>query len=388
MNEETAVPRVEECPNEIVYFKQSLAAVKSESVFVKTAEAPRADFNLDKSKEKFKESGKEWLRAIFDASSDGVFVENDGVIVYINDYYARLLGYDAAAELFGKAISDILPPKDERQMRKFGKAHLRGKPLPSVYEFKAKRKDGSLVEMEAAVSTSVVGGKTYLIAAARDFRGRKRAAQLVIESEQRYRLLGDSILHQVWTAQPDGKLDYVNARTLEYSGLTMEEALKEVWKDSTHPDDLAVCAERWENSLKTGESYQVEFRMRGADGDYRWHLGRATAGRDDNGKIIKWFGTNTDIHEQKLAERLSDVIERAVAYRADGDVDILLAANHHHDRIGRDAMHLRNHFKSAHTVHFDVGQNQIKFFFFENGQAFFGRTRRYALVALAQSVAQ
>ena len=133
-------------------------------------------------------------------------------------------------------------------------------------------------------------------------RAKEEAVEALRESEQRYRFLGEGILHQVWTAQPDGRFDYVNGRTLEYFGRTMEQMLGGAWLDAVHPDDVPACVERWTRSLQTGEYYEMEFRLRRADGEYRWHWARATAGRDADGSIIKWFGTNTDIHDQKLAE--------------------------------------------------------------------------------------
>ncbi len=122
------------------------------------------------------------------------------------------------------------------------------------------------------------------------------------ESEKNYRFLGEAIMHQVWTTTPDGTMDYINGRALEYLGRTYEKVIGEGWQDAIHPDDLQRCLERRIESLKSGNHYEVEFRLRRADGIYRWHLGRATAGRDADGRIIKWFGTSTDIHEQKLAE--------------------------------------------------------------------------------------
>lgn len=246
----------------------------------------------------------EWLRRIFDASRDGIVVTDDGRIAFINRSYAELLGYENAEILCGAPTGKILPPDHNERLRKFGEARLRGdKNVPSVYEFKARRKDGKLIELEAAVSTfDAPDGKTYIVAVVRDIAERKRSERSIKRSEKNYRILGDSILHQVWTAEPDGQLDYVNARALEYSGLTMEQTRKQVWQNAVHHDDVALCNERWENSLQTGEPYEVEFRMRGADGVYRWHLGRATARFDAEGKIEKWFGTNTDIHDQKTAE--------------------------------------------------------------------------------------
>jgi PAS domain S-box-containing protein len=142
--------------------------------------------------------------------------------------------------------------------------------------------------------------------------GREQAARAAAEaSEQHYRFLAESIPQQVWTAQPDGTLDYVNERALEYFGLApAEAALGWEWQRLLHPDDVPGCLERWQHALATGELYEVEFRLRGADGVYRWHLGRALPMRDAAGQVVKWFGTNTDIDEQKRLTRVAQEANR------------------------------------------------------------------------------
>jgi PAS domain S-box-containing protein len=131
-------------------------------------------------------------------------------------------------------------------------------------------------------------------------------------NEQRYRFLAESIPQQVWTAQPDGALDYVNQRAIDYFARADLNIVGDHWQQVIHPDDLPGCLERWQNALATGEVYEVEFRLRrGADGDYRWHLGRALPMRDASGRIIRWFGTNTDIDDQKRLYRLAEEANRA-----------------------------------------------------------------------------
>jgi len=131
---------------------------------------------------------------------------------------------------------------------------------------------------------------------------RKQAEAALRASEEQFRSLTEAIPQQVWTARPDGSLDYVNGRILEYAGRAREEMLGVGWAEMIHPDDLAETFARWKRSLETGEDYETEFRLRRADGVYRWNLGRAVPVRDGQGRIVKWFGTNTDIAEHRQAE--------------------------------------------------------------------------------------
>ncbi len=128
-------------------------------------------------------------------------------------------------------------------------------------------------------------------------------AALEQESEARYRFLGDSIPQQVWTARPDGNLDYVNERVLEYFGRSSEELLESGWDDVLHPDDVRGMFARWSAALATGAPYEAEFRIaRASDGAWRWHLARALPMRDEAGTIVRWFGTNTDVDDRRTAE--------------------------------------------------------------------------------------
>lgn len=137
--------------------------------------------------------------------------------------------------------------------------------------------------------------------------GREREARADAElAEARQRFLAESIPQQVWTAQPDGELDFVSRRVLDYFGLPEAEMLGSGWREAVHPDDLEACAEQWSRSLETGDEYECQFRLRRADGTYRWHLARALALRAPDGRIAKWFGTNTDMDELTRARHELD----------------------------------------------------------------------------------
>jgi hypothetical protein len=115
--------------------------------------------------------------------------------------------------------------------------------------------------------------------------------------------LADSMPQIVWITGPDGYHEYYNKHWWDFTGMTWEEARGEGWNVLLHPDDRERAIERWEQSLSTGEPYEVEYRFRRSrDGEYRWFLGRALPQHDENGKIARWFGTCTEIHEQKLVE--------------------------------------------------------------------------------------
>jgi len=141
---------------------------------------------LKQAEEKQIES-RQWLQAILTASRDGIIVEDNGKVVYTNKSYAQMLGYDTPEDIVGCHISEILPPEEAERMTEFGEARLRGESPPSIYEFQAKRKDGSLIRVEASVSSSTVGGRTYISTAIRDVRERKQAERALAESEERLR---------------------------------------------------------------------------------------------------------------------------------------------------------------------------------------------------------
>src|SRR5467141_2266727 len=122
------------------------------------------------------------------------------------------------------------------------------------------------------------------------------------QSEDRLRLVIDTIPAHVWSTRADGSVDFVNRRWLETTGLTMEHALGSDWASVVHPDDLARYADKWRSALAAGEPTESEVRLRRPDGDYRWWLTRTVPLRDELGNIVKWYGTAIDIEDRKRAE--------------------------------------------------------------------------------------
>ncbi len=167
-------------------------------------------------------------------------------------------------------------------------------------------------DSDARVSVMVVSAGSFLgvvlvglagLFIRRDIARRLTAERALRESERQMRFLADAMPQIIWTARPDGGVDYYNSQWHEYTGMSFEQTKEWGWKPVLHPNDLAVTIEQWTRSVETGEIHEMEHRFKRADdGTYRWHLTRGIPRRDEHGRIVQWVGTCTDVHDQKLAE--------------------------------------------------------------------------------------
>ncbi|KAF2030019.1 hypothetical protein EK21DRAFT_66550 [Setomelanomma holmii] len=147
----------------------------------------------------------------------------------------------------------------------------------------------------------------------------KQIAAQIEENEKQFEYIANFMPVMVWTTTPDGMHDWFSQRWYDYTGLTEEQSLGEGWRLPFHPDDMIATKARWFHSLETGDEYNTEYRCQRFDGEWRWMLGRALPFYDDDGRIVKWFGTCTDIHDLVMArqearrtrEQLQQVITHA-----------------------------------------------------------------------------
>ncbi len=123
------------------------------------------------------------------------------------------------------------------------------------------------------------------------------------DSEAKFRTIANAMPQMVWSTLPDGFHDYYNDRWYDFTGAVPGDTDGERWAEMFHAEDRENAWRRWSHSLATGDTYEVQYRLRHRTGVYRWVLGRALPVRDDAGRIIRWMGTCTDIHDQKLAEQ-------------------------------------------------------------------------------------
>ena len=151
-----------------------------------------------------------------------------------------------------------------------------------------------------------------------DVTEQKRTEEALRESEERFRVIANSIDQMIWATQPDGYHDYYNQRWYEFTGVPDGSTDGEAWNGMFHPEDQPRAWEIWRHSLATGEPYHIEYRLRHRSGEYRWVLGRAQPVRDEHGRITRWYGSCTDIHALKQAQdELRESREQALRNEAE-----------------------------------------------------------------------
>jgi PAS domain S-box-containing protein len=254
------------------------------------------------------ERQREQLRVTLASIGDGVIVTDvNGAVTFMNPVATGLTGW-AEAEAAGqplehvfRIVHDQTRQPSESPVRKA----LRERAVVGLENHTALlTRDGREVPVEdsAAPILTSDGAVTGVVLVFRDMTERKRSEQAVRASEQRFRTLAESIPQLVWTARPDGHIEWYNRRWYEYTGTTPEEVEGWGWERVHDPAVLPQVLERWKRSLATGEPFNMVFPIRGADGIFRPFLTRVVPVREPGGRILQWFGTNTDISEQQAME--------------------------------------------------------------------------------------
>ena len=146
------------------------------------------------------------------------------------------------------------------------------------------------------------GQVEYIVPSGIDITDRQRSKKALEQSQQELQLITEVIPQQIWTTSPQGEIDYINRRWQDYTGVTLEQIKEYGWSSIIHPQDLQEVNDTWNESIQSGNNYNLEARLRSSDGSYRWFLMRARPLRNEAGEIIKWYGTNTSINQLKKLE--------------------------------------------------------------------------------------
>jgi PAS domain S-box-containing protein len=226
----------------------------------------------------------------------------------ISDWTSRaeeIFGW-TKVEVLNKKLSEIIIPEKYREAHERGMAHFLktniGPILNTRIEVTALKKDKSEIPIELTVTPVKTDRGFYFYSFVRDISDRKKLDQIVRESEIQFRTLADSIPQLAWMANPDGYIFWYNQRWFQYTGKSFEEMEGWGWQSVHDEKELPRVLESWKISIATGIPFELEFPLLGADGVFRWFLTQSTPIKDDLGKVIRWFGTNTDISERRYEE--------------------------------------------------------------------------------------
>jgi PAS domain S-box-containing protein len=265
---------------------------------------------------------EEFHRVVVETASDAVVsIDHRGDILLANHATTTTFGYEPS-ELIGQPLT-ILMPEYLRDLhtaglQRYQETSHRRMNWQST-ELIGLRKNGQEFPVEVSFGEITSNGHRVFTGFIRDISGRKQAEEALRASERDLSLIIETIPGLVWCAAPDGELNYLNQRLLDYTGTSPDAWAQLGWKNLLHPDDAEPAAHAWSRAVATGRPLEVECRLRRSDGAYRWFRALGQAARDSEGVVARWYGLLIDIDDRKNAEealrnsqaRLSRAIQTA-----------------------------------------------------------------------------
>ncbi len=279
-----------------------------------------------------------FLSSIIDQTPVSTWIANgEGTQIRVNEACMRLFGVEDASLGLGKY--NIL--RDETLMnRPFFKdiqavftegkiAKFRGEyNLSKVQHVQIPTGKQIYLVVTVFPIKDALGKVTHAVVQHEDITMQKQAEDALKASVQRFRFLAEAMPQKVWTAQPNGEIDYYNRRWMDYTHLNFEELKGWGWVNVVHPDDYRDNVQLWKQSIAQGTDFRSEHRLKRYDGEYRWHLSRGLAQKDAEGKVMLWVGTHTDIHDLKIAEE-ELILKNKELQKVNADLDnFIYTASH------------------------------------------------------------
>jgi PAS domain S-box-containing protein len=274
------------------------------------------DVSEDRRREAALRESEAFTRRVLESSSDCIKVLSlEGALLFMSPGGERVMEVEDFAQLKGACWTDFWNGEDHKKAlaavsaAKSGHTgHFRG------YAPTAK---GNMKYWDVVVSpiSGDDGIITSLLAISRDISDQQAAEDALRDSEERFRTMADNISQLAWTCDQLGEVTWYNQRWLEYTGLSFEQMRDWGWRQVHHPDHADRVVAGVKRSRESGEPWEDTFPLRGVDGNYRWFLSRAVPVRNAAGEIVRWFGTNTDITEQRKADETQRMLTNELSHR-------------------------------------------------------------------------
>ena len=272
----------------------------------------------DVTERKRAEEVRERLAAVVESCDDAIISKTLlGSINAWNRGAEKVFGY-MASEVIGKPMQILMPP-DRLNEESEILARIRRGETVEHFETVRVRNDGRRIDVSVTISpirdsNGVIVGASKI---ARDITERKQAEAALRESEVRFLTMANSIPQLAWMAEPDGSIFWFNQRWYDYTGTTAEQTKGWDWQNVHDPEILPKVLDRWKTAIAEGTPFDMEFPLRAADGHFGIFLTRIVPLKDAEGRVVRWFGTNTDISERKRAEVQLAGQARELAHRAE-----------------------------------------------------------------------
>ncbi len=270
-------------------------------VFRDVADKRAAEIALEQNEERFK--------SLVTATAQTVWITDSEGRIELDSPTWRAITGQTYEQGKGMGWLDALHPDDrEPTMATWRQAVVTETPYQAEYRLRTKTGEYRWTAVRAVPVYNLDGGIREWIGTNTDVDDKKRADRDIAANEARLRFLMNAMPQKIFTATASGDVDYFNPVWMEFTGLSFERIRDWGWTEFIHPDDVDDNVRAWTYSVETGEPFLFEHRFRRADGEYRWHISRAVAFKNEAGEVQMWVGSNTDIHEQKqTANELRDL---------------------------------------------------------------------------------
>jgi PAS domain S-box-containing protein len=243
-------------------------------------------------------------RDIVQNTPDLILISRAGRLAYINDAGVKLLRATSADQLRGRVVREFFHPAFHEKIKERTSQLLKAPGVAPTLEEQMVALDGTVIDVEVRAASFYSQGELVLQVICRDISERKATERALKTSVARFHQLAEAMPQIVWTSNPGGGIDYASPAFYKYTGIKLDpsEAPGLRWLEAVHQADRTAAAAARVKGQHDGLPYTMEFRVKRYDGEYRWHLVTASPVHDENGTLVKWFGTATDVHDRKITE--------------------------------------------------------------------------------------